>query len=259
MAGELYYDAYEAITRLADDLTAEYWSVPAGDGTVSINKYKIAGSYGGQAGADQDKRIDALFSAAQLKGKAPRTGAFGRAKLGKAAPGDFAHMFDMALKSGHRKEEDLQAWADQNLGVDCTGFTAAYLDSIGMLPLSKYSGGVGCPWILAQAKMAAARKKVASPLIWSFDEVGPDDLILWMFDNGVETRSPGHISVVCTAKPAGQVLLCAESSGEPDGKGHSGPRLKERPWNGVKSAGGKRYVDLNGAQVIIVRLYDKIG
>lgn len=260
MADEMYYFSEKAGRgRTAKDLTWEYWAIPAGDDTVSINKYKIAGSYGGKKGELQNGKIDALLSAAMAKGKGPRSGVFVRAKNGKASPADFAHMFDMALKSGHLKQDAVQDWADDNLGVDCTGYAVAYLDSLGLIDRTKYSGGTSCPWLLGQAKLAAKRNSIASPLIWDFDDVSPNDLILWMYDTGQETRAPGHISVVSKVKTSGQVLICGESSGEPDDSGHSGPRMKERPWSGVKTAAGKKYVDLKGAQVIIVRVYDTIG
>jgi hypothetical protein len=259
MVDELYYTENAASSRTAKDLTWDYWSVPAGDDTVSINKYKIAGSYGGKKGDLQNAKIDAVLAAATAKGKGPRSGVFVRAKNGKASPADFEHIFDMALKSGHLKQEALQGWADDNLGVDCTGFAVAYLDSLGLIDRTKYSGGTSCPWLLGQARLAGKKNGIASALIWEFGDVAADDLILWMYDTGQETRTPGHISVVSKVKTSGQVLLCAESSGELDDSGHSGPRIKDRPWSGVKSVGGKKYVDLNGAQVIIVRVYDSIG
>jgi hypothetical protein len=124
---------------------------------------------------------------------------------------------------------------------------------------SKYSGGASCPFLFGRAK----EKHNASdqgPLIWSIDDVDSDDMILWMYGNGDESKSPGHIAIIYDMDEDNNIVSCAESSGEDDGQGHSGPRLKDHLWGGEKSSNGRRYIELDhGGRVIVVRPPDQFG
>lgn len=241
----------------ADDFVDDYWNISVGSSTVSINKYLIGGKFGGEALKTKQSNIQKVYDVAGAKGLARRAACFGRAKIGKASPDDLEHILNLGVKAKLFGEDDAQDWADRNLGVDCTGFAVAYLASEGYINLDKYSGGVSCPFLFDKAKRSAKANGDDSPLVWDLDDVQPDDMILWMYDNGVETRSPGHISIVYDTDQDN--LLCAESNGSDDGAGHSGPRLTTRKWKGKKSVGGKTYVDLDGAQVIVVRTPDTIA
>ncbi len=97
------------------------------------------------------------------------------------------------------------------------------------------------------------------PLTWSIEDVQSDDMILWMYENGVESKSPGHISIVYDVDEDRTILSCAESNGANDGQGHWGPKLTERTWGGEKSVGGRRGINLDGGHVIVVRPPDQFG
>jgi hypothetical protein len=242
-----HFDAY--------DFAEWYWNISLSDGgSVSINKYLIAIASAALTG--KQANITNLFTAAVAARLGPKSGPFARAKIGKATPEDFSHIFDMGVESGHfdKLKTTPQKWADANVGVDCTGFAVAYYDTIGLLEITRgvYSGGVGCPWLLSTARKNK-HPTMTDVLIWDFGDVEADDMILWMYAGGKESRSPGHISIVWDTDSATSILYCAESSGSPDNSGHYGPRHTERLWKGVKGSGAGKYVDLGGAAVIIVR------
>jgi hypothetical protein len=147
-----------------------------------------------------------------------------------------------------------QQWADSNLGVDCTGFAIAYFDALDRLAIGKgvYSGGVSCPWLLNTARKNKS-SDASDVLIWDFGDIEQDDIILWMYASGKESRSPGHISIIYDVDPATSILYCAESNGSADKSAHSGPRYTERVWGGTKGSGGGKYIELDKGAVIIVR------
>jgi hypothetical protein len=242
----------------ADDFVDQYWNVQTGSTTISINKYLIGGRFAG-AGADsklaQQQRV---YSLATQNGLGPKASVFARARNGKVSPDDCTHILTLAVQSGAVKESELQKWADANLGVDCTGFAVAYYDDLGLIDIERYSGGASCLYLFDKAK----RNHNASddgPLIWSIEDVESDDMILWMYENGVESKSPGHISIVYDVDEDRAILCCAESNGANDGQGHWGPKLTERTWGGEKSVGGRRCINLDRSDVIVVRPPDQFG
>lgn len=243
----------------ADDFVNDYWEIDAGSTTISINKYLIGGRFAGTGAAAKVAQQQRIFSLASQKNLKPQTSVFGRARNGKVSPDDCSHILTLAIQTGAVKESELQKWADDNLGVDCTGFAVAYYDDIGIMDIERYSGGASCPFLFDRAKKNhdASDK---GPLIWSVDDVDTDDMILWMYDNGVESKSPGHIAIVYDVDEDHNILSCAESSDEDDGQGHRGPRLKDHLWGGEKSINGRRCIDLDhGGHVIIVRPPDQFG
>jgi hypothetical protein len=242
----------------ADEFVDWYWNVEVGSVTISINKYLIGGRFAGSGAAAQQAQRQRVFSLATQKGLGPKASAFARAANGKVSPDDCGHILTLAVQSGAVKEGALQQWADDNLGVDCTGFAVAYYDELGLIDLEKYSGGASCPFLLDKARRNHDPSD-GGPLIWSIEDVETDDMILWMYDNGVESKSPGHISIVYDVDDDRAILSCAESSGEDDGQGHRGPRLKDRKWNGEKSTNNRRCVDLDRGDVIVVRPPVKFG
>jgi hypothetical protein len=242
-----HFDAY--------DLVQWYWGIPIpGGGDVSINKYLI--NHPSTELTRKQTSIASLYTAAAASRLSPRSAPFGRAKIGKATTQDFEHILGLGVDSGHfeKLKTTPQQWADSNLGVDCTGFAVAYFDVLDRLAIDKgvYSGGVSCPWLLSTAR------KYKSPgasdvLIWDLGDVEQDDIILWMYASGKESRSPGHISVICDTDSSTNILYCAESNGSADKSGHSGPRYTERVWGGTKGSGGGKYIELDKGAVIIVR------
>jgi hypothetical protein len=191
--------------------------------------------------------------AALKKQLSPDAGAFARANCGKISPADCEHILTLAVETGVVQPNLVQAWADKNLGVDCTGFAVAYYDWLGLINIERYSGGISCPVLLNKAKHNH-QPPGDSPLIWELDDVQEDDMVLWMNDAGKETRAPGHIAIVYDTSPDLGILCTAESPGSNDGQGHRGPQLKQRTWNGRNKGGAPHYVLLdNTDEVLVVR------
>jgi hypothetical protein len=238
----------------ADEFVDWYMNLEVGESewpssTISLNKYMIG--YDGTSAKAQAR--SAVFSAAKKKGLSPQEGPFARANCGKVSPSDCEHILAMAVDSSVLKQENAQAWANKNLGVDCTGFAVAYYDWLGLIDIERYRGGASCFILLNKAKKNN-RPPDGGPLLWKIDDVQEDDMILWMNDAQVETRSPGHIALIYDVDYDLGILYTAESNGADDGEGHYGPKITERKWVGPNSGGGPRYVQLGKSdKVIIVR------
>jgi hypothetical protein len=245
----------------ASDFVDRYWNLAVQadlpnapfDTTVSINKYLI-GTQGNIETIQSNQA--AVIGKIRKSGTPFDDGMATRLKYGKGSPDDMEFLLGSAIEAGALKADAraVQQWADANLGVDCTGFVIAYLVDIGALSWNAtLNGGAGCPWIYANIgkRNWLMNKYAASPEIWSIGDIQEDDIIMWMKSGGgPETRHPGHISLVVDASPAG--VECAESSGESDGDGHTGPRHKMRQLTSVQSGGGKQWWQLDGG-VIVVR------
>jgi hypothetical protein len=123
------------------------------------------------------------------------------------------------------------------------------------IALDRYNGGASCFTLINQARKNN-RASDGGPLVWDLGEVEPDDMIIWMNEAHVETRTPGHIAVVYEVDSAKGIIRAGESNGADDGHGHYGPKLTERTWDGVRG-GGKaepRYVQLGKSnKVVFVR------
>lgn len=119
------------------DLVELYWNVPAGDTSVSINKYMI----GDQRGTSKALQRQKVYDTALRKSLDVDRNAFTRSHMGKVSPSDCEHILGLALDTGVVKEVDIQDWADANLGVDCTGFAVAYYNELGRInPTSTMAG-----------------------------------------------------------------------------------------------------------------------
>lgn len=231
------------------DMVELYWNIPAGDGTVSINKYMI----GVHATDASGQKRSVVQTAANKQGRHVDKNAFTRASMGKANPSDFEHILNLALETSQVKEANIQAWADQCLGVDCTGFAVAYYNEMGRINIDKYNGGASCPFLVGRAVKNKA-PGLASALIWDQDDVRVGDMMVWMTDKMVETRSPGHIALISYTDIAPDTLFIAESSGASDGSGHSGPKHNRKSWGGVKKGPNGKYIEIdNTGKVLIVR------
>ena len=122
----------------------------------------------------------------------------------------------------------------------------------GRVDINKYKGGMSCPVFLSQATYRN-RPSDGGPLIWSLDDVQPDDMLLWMHEGKKETKTPGHIAIVYEVDYDAEVIYTCESNQADDGQGHRGPRYAERAWKGVKQ-GWPRYHKVGKLdQVLIVR------
>ncbi|MFC5419292.1 hypothetical protein ACFPOB_06910 [Bosea eneae] len=231
------------------DMVEAYWNIQVDDDYISINKYMI-GIHNSDAGAQKRKAVQQ--AAAKLNHRIDQK-AFTRASMGKVTPGDCQHILTMAVRSGLVRPGDLQAWADQCLGVDCTGFVVAYYNEIGRINVDKYSGGASCPFLVGRAVKNKA-PGLESALIWEQDQVRVGDMMVWMNSRMVETRAPGHIALISYVDVAPDTLFIAESSGASDGSGHYGPKHNRKSWEGVKSSGGAKYIQIDKTgKVLIVR------
>lgn len=148
--------------------------------------------------------------------------AFSRVRFGKGSPFDMEHILKVGLISGAIKptQEDLERFASNYFGVDCTGFVCAYFQTIGKMPLTEDPLNIGCRYFLNKAKLA-------NQIIWNSLEILEGDVIVWMLENGQETRSPGHIALIQSVQTSTMEidksaktfftpvmnLYCAESNG----------------------------------------------
>lgn len=79
-------------------------------------------------------------------------------------------------------------------------------------------------------------------------------MVVWMTDKMLETRKPGHIALVSYTNVIPDALLIAHSNGANDGSGHFGPKHGRLGWDGVKSGGSGKYIQVDGTgKVIVVR------
>jgi len=233
----------------ADDLVDQYWklgvSTPAGPVTISCNRYLMNGD---SAQAQQAKIQDVRSQApAKKPGIFVDGAAFTRTYYGKGLPSDLQHVLQVGVDSGvlPSDKDALQGWADSSLGVDCTGFVSAYHFQCAMMPLGQ-GVNAGCAYFYSIAR----RLHPQSFIVWTLDEVQPDDVMVWMNENGVETKSPGHIAKI--VGKMGNSLKIAESSGADDGQGHRGPHLNQKMWDGTTQKKGGQCLNI-GEGVIIIR------
>ncbi len=223
--------------------TEMYWDIHIGQhGSVSINKYMM----GVHASAERDR----VQGAASQKGMTVDKNAFTRASMGKVTPTDCTHILNLALDTGVVAERELQAWADRNLGVDCTGFVVAYMSTVGRISINDYNGGCSCPFLATRAKSNKA-PDTESALIWSVDDLRVGDMIMWMTDKSIETRKPGHIALVSYI--GSDLIYFDESSGAADNYDHHGPRHNHATWNGESNQADGRAISFGTARVTFVR------
>lgn len=243
----------------ADDFVEWYLNLDVqNDGTsvatVALNKYKIGQDI---SGPKFDARNKVLYTAIQ-KGLYADRNAFARSNYGKVSPDDCEHILSLAVTTGVVPAASLQSWADTNLGVDCTGFAVAYYDYMGWIDIDRYVGGASCFTLISKAinNRDLSITLGGYPLIWELDNVEPDDMILWMNAAQVETRAPGHISVIYDIDYDNGWLYCAESNGS----GGAGPTYVDRQWWGPISDSGPKWVQLGYSdRVLIVRPPDSFG
>jgi hypothetical protein len=259
----------------ADDFVQNYWNLDV-SGThptagpvrfmISCNKYfmNMAKPKDYDTNEDSQKAYDKvtnkqahvgqILATAQGKKMTVSPSTFVGVEVGKGSPDDMEEVLSTGIETGVLSADraKVQAWADTYIGVDCTGFVSQYFaDNIS--PTGVAIPNISCPWYFNLAiKNNAGNKSKA--LIWDFDEVEEDDVLLWMNEAGAETKKPGHIAVVYDTQDRGdsKVLLVAESSGASDNQGHSGPRLNEKIWGPIQGSAGSRSIRI-GEGVIVIR------
>jgi hypothetical protein len=118
------------------------------------------------------------------------------AAMGKGAPQDYELALEWAVRSGkiaHLSQATVQAYFDDHLGIDCSGFVTNYLiacgkktyslDTVGNTSAASYYNGT----------------KVNDP-----SQIRQGDLLVWMNGNAVKT-SPGHVAVVESYTPQSMI------------------------------------------------------
>lgn len=130
------------------------------------------------------------------------------AAMGKGAPQDYELALEWAVRS--RKlptvnQTTLQAYCDDHLGLDCSGFATNYLVACGK---RTYSSSL-------VRNSGAASYFNASAAVNDASQVRQGDLLVWMHGNVVKTN-PGHITVVDSyvpqSRPGGNMRV-AEATG----------------------------------------------
>ena len=125
------------------------------------------------------------------------------AAMGKGAPHDYELALEWAVRSGKIRNPSaptIQAYCDERLGIDCSGFVTNYLVANGKRPAT--------PETVRNTSAASyfnARNAVSDPLL-----VQQGDLLVWMDGNSVKRR-PGHValveSYVAQSQPGGNMRV----------------------------------------------------
>ncbi len=253
----------------ADAFVNAYWEIPIRtvrpDGAmvqffVSVNRYLMNViptdlSVNAERVRTQQREVRHMINQSNMHHyRTPSPGLVQRVRVGKGLPSEIVSVLTAGVHSGilPGTMEGLQLWVDHNIGVDCTGFASAYFVSTGRMTLHDATNA-GCGYFFDAARryhrVSGTNQSVA---IWDIDQIQPDDVILWMYENGQESKRPGHIGVIYSV--TGNMINYAESSGENDGAGHFGPRLNHKMLQGPGTH-RPRYFELGSAnsKVIIVR------
>ncbi len=110
------------------------------------------------------------------------------AAMGKGAPQDYELALEWAVRSGKIRnptQASIQTYADEHLGIDCSGFVTNYLVACGKKAYSATT----------LRNTGAASYFNAATAVNDPSQVRQGDLLVWMDGNSVK-RSPGHIAVV---------------------------------------------------------------
>lgn len=164
-----------------------YFMMNWNEGTEQRNDYSAVTGGG--------SRQDAWF---QANKEAIRTAA-----MGKGAPRDYELALEWAVRSGHvanPTQAALQTYADEHLGIDCSGFATNYL-----IANQKRTGSTA-----VQRNTGAASYYQASAAVNDPARIAQGDLLVWMTGNAVKT-DPGHIAVVesyvAQSRPGGNMRV----------------------------------------------------
>jgi len=130
------------------------------------------------------------------------------AAMGKGAPKDYVLALEWAARSGkiaNVNQATLQQFADDHLGIDCSGFVTNYLVACGK---KTYSSAV-------VRNTSAASYYQAHAAVNEPGAVRQGDLLVWMQGNAVK-HNPGHVAVVESYVPqsrAGGNMRVVEATG----------------------------------------------
>ncbi len=119
------------------------------------------------------------------------------AAMGKGSPRDYALALEWAIRSKKlplASRATLQAYLDEYLGIDCSGFVTNYLIACGK---KTYSEGV-------VRNTSAASYFSTTQAVNDATQVQQGDLLVWMHGNDVK-RNPGHVALVESYVPQSRV------------------------------------------------------
>jgi hypothetical protein len=119
------------------------------------------------------------------------------AAMGKGAPQDYELALEWAVRSGkipNVTQVSLQAYADDHLGIDCSGFVTNYQAASGR---RVYSSNL-------VRNTSASSYFNAAHAVNDPSQVRQGDLLVWMQGNSVKTN-PGHVAVVDSYVPQSMV------------------------------------------------------
>jgi hypothetical protein len=119
------------------------------------------------------------------------------AAMGKGAPEDYQLALQWAIRSkkiANVNGATLQTFADEHLGIDCSGFVTNYLVANNYKTYSSQTLRN-----TSAASYYSDRNAVNDPL-----QIRPGDLLVWMTGNAVKTN-PGHVAVVQSYAARSQV------------------------------------------------------
>ncbi len=126
--------------------------------------------------------------------------AFQRTFEGKGSPDQIKHVLTMGVQSGAIADQAVvQKFADQFLGVDCSGFASQYLKYVGKITRNLW-------WIPGYKYSDNTNVRT------SWDDVCVGDAVVWLRLDGSETKKPGHIALVADNEGGGNLVL-VESNG----------------------------------------------
>ena len=138
------------------------------------------------------------------------------AAMGKGAPGDYALALEWAVRSGlinDPTQHSIQAFCNERLGIDCSGFATNYLCAAGKRTYS--------PTLVRNS--GAQSYYNPSQAVNDASQVRQGDLLVWMTGNRPKS-DPGHIAVVQSYTPAsmagGNMEVC-----EATGAANANPKL----------------------------------
>jgi hypothetical protein len=125
------------------------------------------------------------------------------AAMGKGSPQDYGLALEWAVRANHihnPSQATIQAYFDQNMGIDCSGFVTNYLIANG-----KKQNSINVQRDTSAASYFNAAKAINDP-----SQVRQGDLLVFMHGNSVLT-SPGHVTVVESyvpqSSPAGNMRV----------------------------------------------------
>lgn len=138
------------------------------------------------------------------------------AAMGKGAPEDYQLALEWAVRSGRipdPTQASIQAFCNQRLGIDCSGFATNYLCAAGRRSYSAQ---------LVRNTNAQSYYNVGQA-INDFSQIRQGDLLVWMTRSRPKS-DPGHIAVVQSyfpaSRPGGNMEVC-----EATGAAAANPKL----------------------------------